>query len=190
MWGRAISDLRTIASISWKDFFCRVHRSDPSARSCPYAQRMDFETGAVIRHSIEQLARHSPHSEPEVAEDGPSPALGRGGQRPSAGTRTRRLLAGGRGRRGCRAVNRLPPQPRRRASRWCINRTTILYATALIAAIAYHCSSSRNCPDSHSIHLTLGDDADPSRRVAPASRWPSRKRSGSIYDGHALLARC
>src|ERR1019366_10528508 len=68
--GRAISNLRTIASISWKDFFCRTSRVEAILREDPARmyQRMDFETRDAYRRAIEQLAYLSPHSELEVAE--------------------------------------------------------------------------------------------------------------------------
>ena len=68
--GRAISNLRTIASISWKDFFCRTSRVEAILREDPARmyQRMDFETRDAYRRAIEQLARRSPHSELDVAE--------------------------------------------------------------------------------------------------------------------------
>jgi cyclic beta-1,2-glucan synthetase len=68
--GRAISNLRTIASIPWRDFFCRTSRLEAVLSGDPsgvYAQ-MDFETRDEYRRTVEDLARRSGRSELEVAE--------------------------------------------------------------------------------------------------------------------------
>jgi cyclic beta-1,2-glucan synthetase len=134
--GRAISNLRIIASISWKDLFCRTSRVEAILREDPahLYQRMDFETRDAYRRAVEQLARHSPHSEMEVAQRAVGcarQAVGGPVRRTDVGywlvdegaEEFERLI-------GCR--RQLP----RRASRWLFRHAAGLYATALIAATA------------------------------------------------------
>ena len=134
--GRAISNLRIIASISWKDLFCRTSRVEAILREDPahLYQRMDFETRDAYRRAVEQLARNSPHSEMEVAQRAVAcarQAVGGSLRRTDVGywlvdegaEEFERLI-------GCR------PQLRRRASRWLFRHAAGLYATALIAATA------------------------------------------------------
>ena len=134
--GRAISNLRTIASISWKDFFCRTSRVEAILREDPARmyQRMDFETRDAYRRAIEQLARRSLYSELEVAERAVACA------RQAVGGPLRHTDVGywlvDEGVEefersiGCR------PQLRRRASRWFFRHAAFLYLTALVAATA------------------------------------------------------
>jgi cyclic beta-1,2-glucan synthetase len=134
--GRAISNLRTIASISWKDFFCRASRVEAILRDDPARmyQRMDFETRDAYRRAVERLAYLSPHSELEVAERAVACA------RQAVGGPLRHTDVGywlvDEGVEefersiGCR------PLLRRRASRWLFRHAAILYATALVAATA------------------------------------------------------
>lgn len=134
--GRAISNLRTIASISWKDFFCRTSRVEAILRDDPARtyQRMDFETRDAYRRAIEELARRSPHSELEVAERAVACA------RQAVGGPLRHTDVGywlvDEGVEefersiGCR------PTLRRRAGRWFFRHAAVLYATALVAATA------------------------------------------------------
>jgi cyclic beta-1,2-glucan synthetase len=134
--GRAISNLRTIASISWKDFFCRTSRVEAILRSDPARmyQRMDFETRDAYRRAIERMARRSPHSELEVADRAVACA---------------RLAVGGPPRHtdvgywlvdeGVEPFERsigYRPQLWRRTSRWVFRHATVLYAAALVAATA------------------------------------------------------
>ncbi len=67
--GRAITNLRTIASIPWKDFFSRTSHVEAILCDDPAQvyRRMDFETRDAYRHAVERLARRCPFSEPEVA---------------------------------------------------------------------------------------------------------------------------
>ncbi len=134
--GRAISNLRTIASISWKDSFCRTSRVEAILREDPSRmyQRMDFETRDAYRHAIERLASHSPHSELEVAERAVACA------RQAVGGPLRHTEVGywlvDEGVEelersiGCR------PKLRQRASRWFFRHAAILYLAALVAATA------------------------------------------------------
>jgi cyclic beta-1,2-glucan synthetase len=134
--GRAISNLRTIASISWKDFFCRTSRVEAILREDPARvyQRMDFETRDAYRRAIEQMARRSPHSEVEVAERAVACA------RQAVGGSLRHTDVGywlvDEGVEefersiGCR------PELRQRARRWFFRHAAILYLTALVAATA------------------------------------------------------
>ena len=107
--GRAISNLRIIASISWKDLFCRTGRVEAILHEDPahLYQRMDFETRDALSSRGQQLARNSPHSEMEVAQR--AVACARQAVGGAAAAHGRRLLARGRGRRGVRAANRLRP---------------------------------------------------------------------------------
>ena len=133
--GRAISNLRTIASISWKDFFCRTSRVEAILREDPtrmYA-RMDFETRDTYRRAIEELARRSPHSEVDVAEravacarqavDGPVRRADVGYWLVDEGVETFERSIGYRA------------QLRRRVARWLFRHAVVLYAVALVAAI-------------------------------------------------------
>ena len=134
--GRAISNLRTIASISWSDFFCRTSRVEAILREDPARmyQRMDFETRDAYRRAIEQLARRSPHAELDVAERAVACA------RQAVGGPVRRTDVGywlvGEGAEEFERSIGYRPQLRRRTSRWCFRHAAILYATALIAATA------------------------------------------------------
>jgi cyclic beta-1,2-glucan synthetase len=134
--GRAISNLRTIASISWKDFFCRTSRVEMILREDPARmyQRMDFETRDAYRGAIEQLARRSPHSELEVAERAVACARQAVGG-PLRHTDVGYWLVD----EGVEAFERsigCRPQLRRRARRWFFRHAAILYLTALVAATA------------------------------------------------------
>jgi cyclic beta-1,2-glucan synthetase len=134
--GRAISNLRTIASISWKDFFCRTSRVEAILREDPARmyQRMDFETRDAYRGAIEQLARRSPHSELEVAERAVACARQAVGG-PLRHTDVGYWLVD----EGVEAFERsigCRPQLRRRARRWFFRHAAILYLTALVAATA------------------------------------------------------
>jgi cyclic beta-1,2-glucan synthetase len=134
--GRAISNLRTIASISWKDFFCRTSRVEAILREDPARmyQRMDFETRDAYRRAIEQLARRCPHSELEIAEravacarhavGGPLRHTDVGYWLVDEGVEEFERSIGGR------------PQLRQRASRWFFRHAALLFATALVAATA------------------------------------------------------
>ena len=134
--GRAISNLRTIASISWKDFFCRTSRVEAILREDPARmyQRMDFETRDAYRRAIEQLARRSPHSELDVAERAVACA------RQAVGGPLRHTDVGywlvDEGVEEFERSIGYRPQLRRRASRWFFRHAAILYATALMAATA------------------------------------------------------
>ena len=134
--GRAISNLRTIASISWKDFFCRTSRVEAILRKDPARvyQRMDFETRDAYRRAIEHLARRSPHSEVDVAERAVACA------RQAVGGPLRHTDVGywlvDEGVEEFERSIGYRPQLRRRASRWCFRHAAILYATALVAATA------------------------------------------------------
>ncbi len=134
--GRAISNLRTIASISWKDFFCRTSRVEAILSQDPTRtyQRMDFETRDTYRRAVEELARRSPHSEPEVAERAVASA------RQAVGGPVRRTDVGyWLVDEGVEAFERsigCRPECRRRARRWLFRHAAVLYALALSAATA------------------------------------------------------
>jgi cyclic beta-1,2-glucan synthetase len=134
--GRAISNLRTIASISWKDFFCRTSRVEAILRSDPARmyQRMDFETrDAYRRASSAWLAAARIPSWRSLI--GPWPAPGRLSEGPH-GTRT--SATGWWTRRVEpfeRSIGYRPSFDDARAG-GCFATRPILYATALVAATA------------------------------------------------------
>ena len=69
-WPDLLTSLRKINEASWKDFFEQVsvaHRilaSDPAA----VYLRMDYESRELYREKLAELAKHSPLTEPEIAE--------------------------------------------------------------------------------------------------------------------------
>jgi len=134
--GRAISNLRIIASISWKDFFCRTSRVEAILSEDPAHtyRRMDFETRDAYRGAVEYLARHSPHSELDVAQRAVACA------RQAVGGALRRTEVGywlvDEGAEEFERLIGCRPPFRRRASRWLFRRAPILYATALVTATA------------------------------------------------------
>src|SRR5262245_42081392 len=68
--GNVISSMRLLSAADWPAFFERVSVVERILRNEPagaYA-RMDFPTRDRYRHSVEQLARRSHHSERDVAE--------------------------------------------------------------------------------------------------------------------------
>jgi Glycosyltransferase family 36/Putative glucoamylase len=63
----AITSMRLMSSIDWADLFESVSLVDATLRADSDFEAMDFPTRDRYRHAIEELARHSPHSELEVA---------------------------------------------------------------------------------------------------------------------------
>jgi cyclic beta-1,2-glucan synthetase len=134
--GRAISNLRTIASISWKDLFCGTSRVEAILRDDPAGmyQRMDFETRDAYRRAVERLALRSPHSELEVAERAVACARQAVGG-PLRQTDVGYWLVDEGAVEFERSIGYRPPL-RRRASRRLFRHAAILYATALAVATA------------------------------------------------------
>jgi cyclic beta-1,2-glucan synthetase len=68
--GRAVSTLRTIDAIPWKDFFCRTSRVEAILSGDPAGvyQAMDFDTRDRYRKAVEALVDASPYSEVDVAD--------------------------------------------------------------------------------------------------------------------------
>ena len=66
----AISSLRALESVSWRDFVESVSSAEKVLRRDPARvySRMDFSTRDQYRHKIERLARRSGRSEEEVAQ--------------------------------------------------------------------------------------------------------------------------
>ncbi len=134
--GRAISNLRTIASISWKDLFCRASRVEAILRDdhARVYQRMDFETRDTYRRAVERLARRSRHSEVEIAERAVACA------REAAGGPLRHTDVGywlvAEGVEEFERSIGCQPRLRRRASRWLVRHAVVLYLTALVIATA------------------------------------------------------
>ena len=132
--GRAISNLRTIASISWKDFFCQTSRVEAILREDPahMYQRMDFETRDAYRRTVERLACRSPHSELEVAER----AVARARQTQGGSLRPTHvgywLIDGGVEAFELSVGYR--PSLEERVSRWFFRHAALVYATALLGA--------------------------------------------------------
>jgi cyclic beta-1,2-glucan synthetase len=133
--GRAISNLRTIATISWKDFFCRTSRLEAALGGDPagvYAQ-MDFETRDRYRRTIEDLSRRSRHGELDVAA-----ALLREADPADGPPRRRHLgywliddgLEDFERALGCRTG------VGRRVRRWAVRHAVALYALVMAVAIA------------------------------------------------------
>ncbi len=68
--GNVITSMRLLSSVDWPTFFDRVSLVERILRGDPagaYAA-MDFQTRDRYRHSVEQLAKRSPHAELAVAE--------------------------------------------------------------------------------------------------------------------------
>jgi cyclic beta-1,2-glucan synthetase len=68
--GNVIASMRLLSAVDWPHFFDRVSLVEQTLRDDPagaYAA-MDFHTRDRYRHSVEQLARRSKHSERAVAE--------------------------------------------------------------------------------------------------------------------------
>ncbi|MBK7952151.1 MAG: glycosyl transferase [Deltaproteobacteria bacterium] len=63
----AITSMRLMSSIDWAELFESVSLVDATLRADSDFAAMDFPTRDRYRHAIEELARHSPHSELEVA---------------------------------------------------------------------------------------------------------------------------
>jgi len=132
--GRAISNLRTIASISWKDFFCRISRVEAILGEDPARmyQRMDFDTRDSYRRAVEELARRSPHSEVDVAERTVAHA------RQAVGNTLWRTHVGywlvDEGIEELEHAIGYRSSIRRRARRWLFRHAAMLYAATLVAA--------------------------------------------------------
>ena len=62
-----ITSLRLISSVDWAEFFESVSPVDTLLRRDSAYGSFDFSTRDLYRHAIEELARHSPHAELEVA---------------------------------------------------------------------------------------------------------------------------
>ena len=66
---RSIANLAVLSSIPWKDFFDQTSRVEAILRTDPagFYPQMDFATRDRYRKSIEELARSSRRSEPDIA---------------------------------------------------------------------------------------------------------------------------
>jgi cyclic beta-1,2-glucan glucanotransferase len=62
-----ITSMRLMSSLDWHDFFESVSLVDQILGENSNFSRLTFETRDSYRHAIEDLARHSPHSETEIA---------------------------------------------------------------------------------------------------------------------------
>ena len=134
--GRAVSNLRVIASIPWKDVFCALSRVEAILAGDPagaYA-RMDFASRDGYRRAVEAIARRSPATEIEVAERAVESA------RRAAAVPARESHVGywlvAEGRRPLERMVASRPPRRRRVVRWAHAHARWLYAASLVAAIA------------------------------------------------------
>ncbi|MDB5797786.1 MAG: ndvB [Paucimonas sp.] len=66
----SIGSLRTLSAMDWREFVETMSVVDQTLRNDPadVYTRMDFATRDRYRHVVEKIARHSPHSEAEVAD--------------------------------------------------------------------------------------------------------------------------
>jgi cyclic beta-1,2-glucan synthetase len=132
--GRAISNLRVIASISWKDVFGALSRVESTLGDDPAGVYggMDFETRDRYRRAVEAIARGGPRSELDVARQAVDHAREAG--RASA----RRAHVGywliDEGRVEFERVVGSRPPMRRRVARWVRRRAARLYLLSLVAA--------------------------------------------------------
>jgi cyclic beta-1,2-glucan synthetase len=128
---RALGNLGTVASISWKDFFDRASRVEEILQGDPaevYA-RMDFDTRDRYRKAVEELAHDATRPEPEVAEHvvARARAAGAGHQSGHVG----HWLIGSR-RKEAEVALGSRPSPATAARRWLLRRAGWLYAAALV----------------------------------------------------------
>ncbi len=70
--GNSINSLRLLGAIEWRDFVEATSAVEHTLRDDPALvyPAMDFATRDRYRHVIEEIARHSPMSEDEVAQGG------------------------------------------------------------------------------------------------------------------------
>ena len=62
-----ITSMRRMSSMDWRELFESVSPVDAALRAGSNFAELDFATRELYRHSIEHLARRSPHSEVEIA---------------------------------------------------------------------------------------------------------------------------
>lgn len=82
---RSISNLAAIAAIPWEEFFDRTSRVEEILSQDPsgFYSRMDFESRDRYRRRVEELARYSSASEPDVAAAAVERAAARSADHPS-----------------------------------------------------------------------------------------------------------
>ncbi len=131
---RALANLGAIASIPWKDFFAAASRVEAILCGDPVRvfPRMDFETRDRYRKAVEELAKGSGRSEPEVAERVVARARQALSGDPKAGHVGQWLVAAGREELERSLGYR--PGLRARSGRWLRRRAGLLYAASLCAA--------------------------------------------------------
>ncbi len=67
--GNTITSLRSLAALNWKEFVEQQSRVEQVLRLDPAGvyERMNFATRDRYRHAVEQIAKHSPRSEEQIA---------------------------------------------------------------------------------------------------------------------------
>ena len=129
---RAITTLRVISSVPWKEFFDRTSRVEEILLSDPagiYA-RMDFETRDDYRKVIEELARSSVLSEWSIAQR----VLDQADSSPEDGRRNHvGYWLYGDGRNAVEALLRYQPTFGAKARRFVLRNAGLFYPLALIS---------------------------------------------------------
>ena len=126
-----ITSMRRISDVDWSDLVENVSLVDDLLSEGSGYREMDFRTRNLYRSAIEDLARHSPHTELDITRHSVQAAMAASGRRRDPGYH---LIAGGR-RAFETVVGYRPPL---RSLAWRLNQTAGIggYAAAVAATTA------------------------------------------------------